>query len=210
MDLRVHHPRYHLRWWINGSIIWTNQPIAQSSQPCTTDRVRATHHTCACGTIPATRSFHPTLTRVPGPSRTSIELTRVNRVDRPHTPMSPCDWAISAFTQSFGYIVNHFSILVSHFAILNSVILPQWTQSFLLQCSIILWFCQPFWHSELNHFYHSAHISHFSTVLSYFVTLLANLLYWTQPFLLYCLAIFWLLQCSIIPHCYNAHHFSLV
>jgi hypothetical protein len=62
---------------------------------------------------------------------------------------------------------HSFCDFVSHFTRLNSIILIQWTQSFLLSCSIILWFYQPFFatvnlvifYCELNH-----SINHFTTV----------------------------------------------
>jgi hypothetical protein len=68
-----------------------------------------------------------------------------------------------------GWLVHHLDLL-SLF-----VILVQWTQSF-------LWSCQPFCYTELDHFWYSAKINHFSIVLSHFVILSAVLLQWSQPF----------------------------
>jgi hypothetical protein len=113
-------------------------------------------------------------------------------------PFSKFHSVIWLYHQPFFGFGQLFCYIVSHFAIVNSVILLQLTQSFFLQCSVILWFCQLFCYSELSHFSHSAQISHFPIVLNYFVILSAIL----------AIVLSHVLITTLLSHsCYNAQPF---
>jgi hypothetical protein len=125
----------------------TNKPTDWCSQPCVLSTLHA-----------------------PDPSRTPIEPTdpmRQRATQLSHFMVSLCHFAISSAIFWFWLVICS---RVNHFAIVNSPILLQWTRSFLLQCSFILWFYQSFCYNKLNYFCYSE-LNHFDTLISHFMIL---------------------------------------
>jgi hypothetical protein len=81
--------------------------------------------------------------------------------------------------QPFATVLNHFMILPAIFATVDSVILAIVNSSVLLQCSIILWFCQSFSRSCQICCYSArslySFVGHFRDSVSHFVKLLSHI-----------------------------------